>query len=507
MAKQRERRRSSPALAEQSTLPVELDAAERAPAAAGRDPSGDSPRGSVISRRVRPRIPTAASLAIDDGTEAGALAGLEPTHALEPAPVLSGRVEEPTQSFGPGEIKADDLIARTPLLDDDPAGLALFPGDVIAGRYRIERQIEDIDGMHLWAAVDIDDRLVWVRNYRDPEQVRQRKAWRSLVDAFAAGAALPELLTLSGVVLLLDLVDDERFGPVIVTERFDGGTLAEHAESLSGDQLCTCFENIAAVLSQAHAQGVALGRLTPQDIIFDSRGVPHLDLSVAAFADALDVRGPSIAGPPEGGPPSPAGDVWWLGRTLRACLPASARDSTDAALQKISEICTQGANRPSMIDIYHRFENGRIHSALGPSKAPALMLLMLGIFLALGAGWVAGGGLGSSEVSVPLQPDPRLQQIENARAAANQGDWLRAGQIYQRLLADGSEPEVHEAWKQLKQTRAYRRALKALKKRLAAAAEVTPALRRDVEILQVLQPKSLVLEHWLDRLAEDPGEK
>ncbi|MEO1336726.1 MAG: hypothetical protein AAFV29_13835, partial [Myxococcota bacterium] len=207
MAKQRESRRSSRAIADQSTLPVELEAAERAPVEVQDDPSGGDPKGSVLSRRVRPRVhPAAASLSLDDnddtGTALGALAtAQEPTHSVDVAPGLS-HVEEPTQSFGPEGVSGADA-----LIDDWPEIMAPLIGDVIGGRYRIETQVEDSDGTRLWEGIDIDDRLVWVRTYKDPEVVRQRAAWRSLVDAFAAGAALPELLTIAGVVLLLDLVD------------------------------------------------------------------------------------------------------------------------------------------------------------------------------------------------------------------------------------------------------------------------------------------------------------
>ena len=517
MANQHDKGRPSRAIAEQPTHSVPLD---RVASASSRLPSEDDDGPTLVAKGdraasispVRTDAPRMAPSRDGSHTQSGSFL-VEPvvdkTRSFEELPALSRRVDAPTRAIDVELHEGHNLMTNS-LAYDDSLG-APSADDWVGGDYRVKSMLAEHDGSRVYLAAAQDGRQVAIRTYLDPGGIRGRAGWQTLFEAFEDGAALPELLRAPGVVPMLDLLDDLRFGPAVVVAHLGGGTLAEHAHSMSVAQVAASFEAVAAVLMRAHAQGVTVGRFTAADIALDELGQAHIDLTVAAFADALDARTVGQTG--AAAAPSPAGDIWWLGQAMQACLPRNALEPGADVVAAVAHDCQEAEPRLTAADVYSRLQavRPRPRPAERP-RWPAFVLLAFGIVAALGAGWVAGGGLSSrTPVAVGTSPrsaspdiDKRLAEAEAAQAV---GAWLEAGQIYRRLLVTSEDPRVQGAWTKLERQRAFRRALKDLKKRLASADEITPAVRKDVEMLRVLQPDSLVLKHWLGRMAGGPGEE
>lgn len=569
MAKQRDKVRPDRAIAEQPTHPVELSsvtgsdahvtesygmaeldedgptidssAIDGSPEALDDEARSGSPAAITLpsppplppsaasagSRAPEPEMPPRPAPRDLSRTQSGAFGtepGPESTMSLEElealpelAAALNGHrdreprpADEPTRALDADRVAAAPRLEPTSSLPWPPTEVGPAAEDVIAGQYRIEAQLNEEDGCRLFRAADADGRPVVLRTYVDSEAVRRKARWQQLREAFEGGAPLPALLTARGVTPVYDLVEDAQYGPVVVTAWLAGGTLAERASVLDIQRLIACFEQVARVLMEAHAVGVTCGRWTAADVVFDADGVPHLDLSVAAFADALDVRPVETDGPPEGGAPSASGDVWWLGHTMVSCLTSETLEPGADVLDAIAQDCLKPAEgRPTAAEVCHRLQTTLAPTSTRPRtrRWPTVALLSAGIVGALAVGWVAGGGLsGSRPVVVTAAPDvaKALSEAESALAA---GAWLQAGRLYRTVLATSDDPRAVAGWRELQASRPFRRSLKDLKKRLATAEAITPAVRRDVEMLRVLQPESLVLKHWLRRLDGVEGDR
>ena len=473
--------------AEHPTRPVSLEATHALAA---------QPRGlsETVSGPLGPAQPQEATVNVDNPLDVEG--SDEPTRALAVAPVSSAPLE--TTGSLPIPASAPPSARRT-----RPTATEL-----LGGRYRIERHLAEIDGAHLFLATDNGGMNVVARVYVDPDAVRHRPAWQRLRAAYDEGAPLPDLLRAVGVVPVIDLFEDRRHGPVVVIASLPGGTLSARAPNMSVAHLSACFRQIASVLMMAHAHGVPVGRITARDVVLDEYGAPHLDLSVPAFADALDIR----SGQGEEAP-SPSHDVVSFGRMVQDCLPDKSTGPEAAALASLAQDCIGGDPKPSAADIVHRLQTvgsvSNVRVVSHTSRWPALALLLAGAFVALVAGWVVGGGF-SSPVAIEVA-DPLPAEVERALKAAKrsiaEGAVLEAGLTFRRMLDQTGDPRLQSAWSELQRMRDYRLALKDLKKRLAAASNVTPEVRRDIEMLGVLQPNSLVLQHWLGRLAENEGER
>ncbi len=527
MADQHHKGRPSRGIAEQPTRPVDIDHLVDAGVPHVDDVEGPTIGGPVDPMTARGYAPDRDPSMTQSGTfgevETGGAAVSDPRFTA-PSGVTTGgytSADEPTRA-----LPADKLAPRPPPLEPTSsvpwppqptawsAPRPLAPDDMLGARYLIREPISGRGPGRRYLAQMLNEHPVVVRVYAEPDVVRHRPEWQALCEAFQAGATLPDLLQTEGVVPLLDLFEDAKHGPVIVTAALEGGSLAQAVPRLRGplrgQRLAACFEAVSAVLARAHAQGVAVGRFTLEDILLDRDGVPHLDLSVAAFADALDVRDPAeeALGPPEGGLPSPGGDVWWLGCAIASCLPETALEPGTDILGAVAVDCTEGDPRPTAAEVHRRLRAGRLPiRTAGRRRWPAVGLVALGVVIALGAGWVAGGGLGGLPAVAPSADPPRTtaKALSDGEAAVLRGAYLEAGRLYVERLNRTPDDEVKAAFDRLQRSRAYRRALKTLKKRLANADELNATVRGDIETLRALEPESLVLKHWLGRLAEAEG--
>ena len=205
---------------------------------------------------------------------------------------------------------------------------------VIAGRYRLERQIGAGGMSEVWSATDVDlERSVAVKllaTDADPSRF-EREAHA------AAGLAHPN------VCVLYDYgeADGRRY---MVLELLPGGSLEDRlagGRPLPDDDTLRIATEVAAGLAHAHERGVVHRDLKPANILFDSEGRAKIaDFGIARTATATGltqagtVLGTAAYISPEqarGEPATPASDVYAFGvilfRMLSGRLPFESSDA------------------------------------------------------------------------------------------------------------------------------------------------------------------------------------
>ncbi|WP_242908635.1 protein kinase family protein [Actinomadura terrae] len=178
------------------------------------------------------------------------------------------------------------------------------PGTRLAGRYRLEKRINDSGGSALWKAIDeILARAVAVRTF-DPEFPR--------VGEVVTSARAASRLTDPRLTQVFD-ADDSGESAYVVSEWVVGETLEQMLGKapLEPGRAATLLYEAAEAMAAAHAAGLAHLCLTPRDLVWTTGGTVKL-LGVATDA----VLGDRYADDPA------AEDVRGLGRMLYAALTA-----------------------------------------------------------------------------------------------------------------------------------------------------------------------------------------
>uniref|UniRef100_UPI0015869735 serine/threonine-protein kinase n=1 Tax=Streptomyces sp. TRM64462 TaxID=2741726 RepID=UPI0015869735 len=227
--------------------------------------------------------------------------------------------------------------------------------ELIAGRYRVVRQLGRGGMGVVWRAVDeVLGREVAVkelRTYNDssgPELAELRLRMRREARA-AARVRHP------GVVAVHDIADHEG-RPVIVMELVDGPSLADvlaERGTMDPREAARIGASVLEALAAAHAVGVLHRDVKPGNVLLDRGGrVVLTDFGIAAMEDpgdgstthltrsgelvgSLDYLAPERA---QGDQPGPASDVWALGATLYAAVEGASpfrRTSTWSTLTAI----------------------------------------------------------------------------------------------------------------------------------------------------------------------------
>ncbi|MGE5272965.1 MAG: serine/threonine-protein kinase [Verrucomicrobiota bacterium] len=205
---------------------------------------------------------------------------------------------------------------------------------VIAGRYRLERQIGAGGMSDVWAATDLDlDRSVAVKLLApDADPARFEREARA-----AAGLAH------ANVCALYDYGEagGRRF---MVLELLPGGSLEDRlagGRPLPDDETRRIAVEVAAGLAHAHQRGVVHRDLKPANILFDAEGRAKIaDFGIArtggasGLTEAGTVMGTAAYISPEqarGDPATPASDVYAFGvilfRMLTGRLPFESSDA------------------------------------------------------------------------------------------------------------------------------------------------------------------------------------
>ena len=205
---------------------------------------------------------------------------------------------------------------------------------VIAGRYRLERQIGAGGMSEVWAATDLDlERKVAVKLLAtDADPARFEREARA-----AAGLAHPNVCTLYAY----GEADGRRY---MVLELLPGGSLEDRlagGRPLLDEDTRRIATEIAAGLAHAHERGVVHRDLKPANILFDSEGRAKIaDFGIArtgaatGLTQAGTVLGTAAYLSPEqarGEPATPASDVYAFGvilfRMLSGRLPFESSDA------------------------------------------------------------------------------------------------------------------------------------------------------------------------------------
>jgi eukaryotic-like serine/threonine-protein kinase len=204
---------------------------------------------------------------------------------------------------------------------------------VIAGRYRLERQVGAGGMSEVWEATDLElDRTVAVKLLAaDADPARFEREARA-----AAGLSHANI----GAVYDYGRADER---PFIVLEYLPGGSLEDRlagGRPLPDDETRRIAAGIAAGLAHAHEHGVVHRDLKPANILFDAEGRAKIaDFGIARAGDASGltqagtVLGTAAYISPEqaaGRPATPASDVYSFGvilfRMLTGRLPFESPD-------------------------------------------------------------------------------------------------------------------------------------------------------------------------------------
>ena len=217
-------------------------------------------------------------------------------------------------------------------------------GEVISGRYRLDRRLGVGAMSEVWAAHDLElDRAVAVKFLGEAtDPLRFEREARTVAS-----------LSHPNISRLFDFgkVDDR---PFIVFELLRGGSLEERLEPrrpLADDATARVAADIAAALAYAHAQGVLHRDVKPANILFDEEGNATLaDFGIARLGEAPTLTeagtmlGTAAYISPEQAltqPVTPATDVYAFGvvlyRLLTGRLPFEAEAPLALAQMHVNE--------------------------------------------------------------------------------------------------------------------------------------------------------------------------
>lgn len=209
------------------------------------------------------------------------------------------------------------------------------PGDVLAGRYRLEGALGSGGSATVYAARDtVLDRDVAVKVWRDGGEG-------------VAESQLTARLHHPGVVVVHDVRTEDEVS-FLVMERVDGSSLANLLANgpLPPDRAARIVAQLAAVLARVHADGIVHGDVKPANVLLGKDDAVTLtDFGVAAQASFqrsdVALGTPQYLSPEQvlGEPITAATDVYALGLVLLECLTATHAFSgtdTEVAAARLS---------------------------------------------------------------------------------------------------------------------------------------------------------------------------
>lgn len=212
--------------------------------------------------------------------------------------------------------------------------IALEPGRLVAGRYRLLRPIGSGGSADVWAARD--------------ESLGREVAVKALTGSTAQGghererlrreARLLATLDHPRITTVFDYAEalepDGTTQPVLVTELVDGVNLGARLRRgpLPSEQALAVCAQVAEALATAHRAGVVHRDVKPGNVMLTADGAKLLDFGISRRDSDTDLTGSVLLGTPacmapeqwRGRSAQPASDVYALGCLLFWCLSGHA---------------------------------------------------------------------------------------------------------------------------------------------------------------------------------------
>jgi serine/threonine-protein kinase len=233
-------------------------------------------------------------------------------------------------------------------------------GDVVAGKYRLDRLLGQGGMGEVWAATNsLTERPVALKLLR-PELVHQQDHRRRILrEARVAGT-----LHHPNVVPILDVIELDDGSPVIVMDLLEGEPLRralERSRSLTLRETASVLVPVLSAVGSAHARGIVHRDLKPENIFLarvdGRRRVFVLDFGIAkvsrlegdcASVESLTADGTMLGTPFYMSPEQIYGerdvdrrsDIWALGVILYECL-AGRRPTEAESVGQILRIITR----------------------------------------------------------------------------------------------------------------------------------------------------------------------
>ncbi len=240
----------------------------------------------------------------------------------------------------------------------------MSPGDLVAGRYRLEHLLGKGGMGEVWAAVHTvtEQRRALKLVDEDDEGTRRRM----LREARAACAVRHP-----NVVSVHDVVEGERGAPVLVMDLLEGETLADKLEregALPVREVVAIAMGIASGLEAAHALGIVHRDLKPANV-FLTPDPKILDFGVAKLTatsgparatNLLTESGAMVGTPCYMAPEQAFGDgevdartdLWALGVVLYECL-AGVRPADGATVGQVFKVLATSSIVPLAVRAPH----------------------------------------------------------------------------------------------------------------------------------------------------------
>ncbi|MBW3583697.1 MAG: serine/threonine protein kinase [Euryarchaeota archaeon] len=219
----------------------------------------------------------------------------------------------------------------------------LAPGETVHGRYEIGRLLgRGASGRAFEAKDQLLDRDVVLKEVVAPGATEEQTV---LQEARLAGQ-----VDHPNVVRVHDALPWEG-GILLVTEKLEGGTLAEHIQRngpLTKDKAARVFDGILAGLEAVHERGVVHRDLKPANILLTRRGTPKIgDFGVATARAAATIAGdgklwgtPDYMAPEQmrGEQVSHRGDLFSVGVMMERCMDGKAPPEWRRIIEKARAI-------------------------------------------------------------------------------------------------------------------------------------------------------------------------
>jgi eukaryotic-like serine/threonine-protein kinase len=243
-------------------------------------------------------------------------------------------------------------------------GPEMAQGNLVAGRYRLDRHLGEGGMGSVWAATHVVTRRSVAMKFlkpalQDKPEVRQR---------FLREAQAASSLRHPNVVEVLDVFDLEDRSPVMVMELLDGETLGQKLmrdERLSTEETAALILPVVAAVGSAHAAGIVHRDLKPENIFIARSGdgveVKVLDFGIAKLSaehylnqgqSVLVTEAGSMLGTPCYMAPEQISnvgvdhraDIWSLGVILYECLsgtrPIEGQNLAEVVARLLNEAIT-----------------------------------------------------------------------------------------------------------------------------------------------------------------------